>query len=123
MTIGMVSKATGLSTSCLRFYEGEKLITAARGQNGYRIYPPETIDRLRFIEGAKKLGFTLEEIRQANLAATPPHLPNHAILTILQTKLHNVEQHLAETRQRRDQLRRLIRRMETCQPKQRLETS
>ena len=79
--------------------------------------PPETIDRLRFIEGAKKLGFTLEEIRQANLATTPPHLPNHAILTILQTKLQNVEQHLAETRQRRDELRRLIRKLEICQPK------
>ncbi len=117
MTIGMVSKLAGLSTSCLRFYEGEGLITAARSRNGYRIYPPQTIDRLRFIESAKKLGFTLEEIRQANLAATPPHLPTHAILTTLRTKLQRVEEHLAETRQRRDELRRLIRQMENCQPK------
>ncbi len=117
MTIGTVSKKTGLSTSCLRFYEGEGLITAARGQNGYRIYPAETIHRLRFIEGAKKLGFTLEEIRQANLAATPPHLPNRAILTTLRTKLQSVEQHLAETRKRRDELRRLIRQMENCRAK------
>ena len=116
MTIGMVSKAAGLSASCIRFYEGEGLIAAVRGQNGYRIYPPQTIDHLRFIESAKKLGFTLEEIRQANLAATPPYLPSHAILTTLRTKLQRVEEHLAETRQRRDELRRLIRQMDNCQP-------
>ncbi len=116
MTIGMVSKAVGLSTSCIRFYEGQGLITAARAKNGYRIYPPQTVNHLRFIESAKKLGFTLDEIRQANLAANPPFLPSHAIVKTLRTKLQHVERHFAETRQLRDELRKLIRQMENCPP-------
>jgi MerR family mercuric resistance operon transcriptional regulator len=32
--------------------------------SGYRAYPPETIERVQFIQNAKDLGFTLEEVRE-----------------------------------------------------------
>jgi len=31
---------------------------------GYRIYPQETVQKLKFIQRAKQLGFTLAEIRE-----------------------------------------------------------
>lgn len=64
-TIGKAAERAGLSVDTLRYYEREGLLpsprrTAAR----YRLYDQSAIDRLRFINRAKSLGFTLAEIRE-----------------------------------------------------------
>ena len=62
-TIGQVSSRAGVAIDTIRYYEREGLIPApARRASGYREYPIETVDRLRFIRRAKLLGFTLGEI-------------------------------------------------------------
>jgi len=63
MTIGDVSKQTGIGIETIRFYERKGLIPEPpRTDGGYRIYPEDTVARLRFIRRAKELGFTLSEI-------------------------------------------------------------
>jgi DNA-binding transcriptional MerR regulator len=42
----------------LRFYEGAGLITAARTAAGYRTYDAASIETLRFIARAKRLGLS-----------------------------------------------------------------
>ncbi len=45
--------------------EREGLIEAPpRRDSGYRTYPPDTVDRVRFIMRAKELGFSLKEIKE-----------------------------------------------------------
>ncbi len=64
LTIGQISKITGLSRKSIRYYEKEKLIPkASRSLAGYRLYTPKVINRLKFIQKAKTIGFTLVEIR------------------------------------------------------------
>ncbi|HVR96067.1 MAG TPA: heavy metal-responsive transcriptional regulator [Thermoanaerobaculia bacterium] len=63
MTIGQVSKLTGVGVETIRFYERHGLINEPqRKSSGYRIYSEEIINRLRFIRRAKDLGFSLSEI-------------------------------------------------------------
>ncbi len=63
-TIGGVAKRAGVGVQTVRFYEREGLIAAPpRSTSGYRHYPEEAIDRIRFIQRAKELGFTLSEVR------------------------------------------------------------
>lgn len=66
MLMGELAKKTGLSKDTIRFYEKMGLITAQERQAGSRIYKEfgeETVDRLRWINRGKVLGFTLNEIK------------------------------------------------------------
>lgn len=65
LTIGKVARLAEIGVETVRFYEREGLIEEPpRRESGYRQYPEETIQRLRFIRRAKELGFTLREIRE-----------------------------------------------------------
>lgn len=62
-TIGFVAKQAGVNVETIRYYQREGLITEPpKPESGFRVYPPETIDQLKFIQRAKSLGFTLAEI-------------------------------------------------------------
>ena len=64
MKIGELAAATGLAPSAIRFYEQSGLLPAAqRAANGYRSYSTEAVERLRFIQLAQALGFTLDTLR------------------------------------------------------------
>lgn len=65
MTIGKISKASGVAIETVRFYEREGLIPKpSRSPSGYRLFDETTINRLQFIQRAKELGFTLAEIKE-----------------------------------------------------------
>lgn len=64
-TIGRLAEKTGLSRKSIRYYEKEKLIPRAeRSRADYRLYEADVMERLRFIQKAKTIGFSLDEIRQ-----------------------------------------------------------
>jgi MerR family transcriptional regulator, copper efflux regulator len=65
MTIGRIANAAGVSIDTIRFYERQGLIVEPRRNlSGYRNYAADVLDRLRFIGDAKRLGFTLREIKE-----------------------------------------------------------
>jgi DNA-binding transcriptional MerR regulator len=60
---GEVARRSGLSADTLRHYEKLGLLPKAlRTEGGYRLYPPETLDRLRTIQSGLRVGFTLSEL-------------------------------------------------------------
>ena len=63
MNIGHAAKATGLSAKTIRYYEGIDLVVADRSHNGYRHYSDAHIHKLRFVQRARSLGFSIEECR------------------------------------------------------------
>ncbi|KVN28570.1 transcriptional regulator [Burkholderia pyrrocinia] len=64
MKIGELAARTGMTTSAIRFYEQSGLLPpAGRGQNGYRIYDEASAERLRMIQLAQRLGFSLVDMR------------------------------------------------------------
>ncbi|MGM0558920.1 MAG: heavy metal-responsive transcriptional regulator [Myxococcota bacterium] len=64
LTIGEVAEQCDVTRDTLRYYEKRGLVTAPPRfeSSGYRAYPPDTIEHVRFIKQAQELGFTLAEI-------------------------------------------------------------
>lgn len=63
LTIGRVAKAAGVNLQTVRYYQRRGLIEQPpKPLSGYRRYPPEAVDRIRFIKRAQALGFSLAEI-------------------------------------------------------------
>jgi MerR family redox-sensitive transcriptional activator SoxR len=71
LTIGDVSRRSGVAASALRFYEERGLIRSERAGSGHRRYPRATLRRIAFIVFAQRIGLTLQEIG-AELAKLPP---------------------------------------------------
>ena len=62
LTIGEVSRRSGVAASALRFYEERGLIGSERAGSGHRRYPRSVLRRIAFIVFAQRVGLTLEEI-------------------------------------------------------------
>jgi MerR family mercuric resistance operon transcriptional regulator len=62
-TIGELAKAADVATSTLRYYERRGLVEPDNRSSGnYRLYDPETLERVRFIRAAQATGFTLDDV-------------------------------------------------------------
>ena len=64
MNIGDASERSGLPAKTIRYYEEIGLVRPDRGDNGYRDYREADIHKLRFLQRARGLGFSVEECRQ-----------------------------------------------------------
>jgi MerR family transcriptional regulator, redox-sensitive transcriptional activator SoxR len=71
LTIGEVSRRSGVAASALRFYEQRGVIASQRAGSGHRRYPRPVLRRVAFIVFAQRIGLTLDEIG-AELAKLPP---------------------------------------------------
>jgi peptide/nickel transport system substrate-binding protein len=62
--IGEVAHRSGLSVSALHFYERTGLLPAPERLSGRRRYDPRVLNRLGFIDMAKRAGFSLSEVAE-----------------------------------------------------------
>src|ERR1700730_14655718 len=71
LTIGEVSRRSGVAASALRFYEDRGLIASERAGSGHRRFPRPVLRRIAFIVFAQRIGLSLDEIGY-ELAKLPP---------------------------------------------------
>jgi MerR family redox-sensitive transcriptional activator SoxR len=64
LSIGELSRRSGVSASTIRYYEEMGLMPRAARVSGRRVYDTASVDRLQVIAFAKEAGFTLREIKQ-----------------------------------------------------------
>ena len=91
LTTGRVAKQAGVNTETLRYYEREGLIDIPRTASGYRIYPADTVTRIRFIRRGKALGFTLREIRELLSLRVNPERSSGGVKTRAEAKIADIE--------------------------------
>ena len=98
-----LARRTGCNLETIRYYEKIGMMTdPPRTASGYRVYDESHVSRLRFILRARKLGFTIEEIR--GLLA----LVDGGTQTCAEVK-QRTERHLADVRAKIADLRRIER--------------
>lgn len=95
----------------IRFYEREGLLPKpARSASGYRMYPDDAVERVRFIRRAKDLGFTLEEIGEL-LALKVSH--GKSCLSVREralAKVTDIDRKMSDLRRMRKALSTLVER-------------
>ena len=63
MNIGEAASESGVPAKTIRYYESIGLIPpAVRAENGYRNYSPFDIETLKFIQHARRLGFSVKDV-------------------------------------------------------------
>ena len=98
LKIGELARQANVSVDTIRFYESKGLISATmRSASGYRLFSDEDRTRLLFIQRAKQVGFTLEEIGE--LLELKLHPDDHTCEEVKQRtaqKLQKVSEKIAE---------------------------
>jgi MerR family copper efflux transcriptional regulator len=109
LTIGQLAKQTDVGLETIRFYEREGLIeNPPRRPSGYRAYPCETIQRVRFIRTAKELGFSLKEIGELLALRVDPIESCAHVKSIAEDKITNIDQRIRTLQRMRKTLRKLV---------------
>lgn len=70
LTVGELSKRSGIAVTAIHFYESKGLIFSTRNEGNQRRFSRGTLRILAIIKASQNLGFSLEEIKQG-LAALP----------------------------------------------------
>jgi DNA-binding transcriptional MerR regulator len=107
LTIGAVSRRTGLPAKTIRFYEDEGLLPRARrGQNGYRLYSESDVLRLQLVRRGKLLGLDLPAIRNLISKALSQDCAafGDELRDVIARQRAEVESRLAELTALRDEL-------------------
>ena len=109
LTTSKLAKAAGVNVETLRYYERRGLLPEPpRRDSGYRMYPPENVERLRFIKGAQELGFTLDEISQLLTLRVDEEATAGDIRRQSQEKVAQIDAKIAALQHMRDALTNLI---------------
>lgn len=107
--VGELAKQGGVDPWTIRYYEKERLIPVApRSASRYRLYPPETADRIRFIKAAQGLGLTLEEIKKVIEAKRLKGKPCEHVVELLETKISTLHQKIKDMAKLKEMIRRLL---------------
>lgn len=94
MLINEVAQLTGFSKDTIRYYEKIGLIelpNKSRLPNNYKNYPQQVVTTLLSIRNLKKLGFTLEEIREIIVRQQVDALDHGAAIKIIEQKLIHLD--------------------------------
>ena len=104
ITIGKLSRETGVKIETIRYYEKIELMpTPFRKESGHRIYESEQVKQLHFIKRARELGFSLNDIRE--LIGANNETPScDEVFLLTQTHLSNIREKIVDLRKLENRL-------------------
>jgi Cu(I)-responsive transcriptional regulator len=101
MNIGTAAIESGVSAKMIRHYEAIGLLApAARRENSYRDYGTREVHELRFIGRARRLGFSIEEIRVLINLWRDGKRPSREVRRVAMDHLQDLETRIAEMQAR-----------------------
>lgn len=108
MNIGEAAARSELPAKTIRYYEDIALVRPARAANGYRDYSDKDVHRLRFVQRARGLGFTIEECRALLSLYDDEHRASADVKRVAHEKIREVERKITELQTMRATLSRLV---------------
>ncbi len=117
LTIGKVARLAEIGVETMRFYERAGLIEEPpRLASGYRQYPTNAVDRVRFIKRAKELGFSLKEIKELLSLRAAPRAKCADIRQQALRKIQDIDEKTDTLRRMRKALAKLVAECEGSRP-------
>lgn len=108
LTIGRAARAACVNVETIRFYERRGLVPQPRKpRDGYRLYAPETVERIRFIRKAQEIGFSLREIEELLSLRTHSNADCADVRERAEAKIAEVERKIAELERMRAALEKV----------------
>ena len=104
-----VAKLAGVNVETLRFYERKGILAEPpRRASGYREYPPETVERVRFIKRAQELGFSLREVQELLDLRETARAKAGRVRRVAEAKLEEIEHKIRDLEAMRQSLTELL---------------
>lgn len=109
MNIGTAARQSGITAKTIRYYESVGLLPEPiRAANGYRHYREKDLQTLRFIHRARKLGFTIKDIRDLLGLWHDKERASADVREVAKRHVAEIEQRLEEMESVRQTLMHLI---------------
>lgn len=109
LSIGELSRASGVKVPTIRYYEQVGLMPAPRRTEGQqRRYGEAEVSRLNFIRHARELGFEIEAIRELLAMSGNPDQSCTEADAIARRHLAEVERRIGQLVALREELRRMV---------------
>ena len=97
ITIGKLSKRTGVHIETIRYYEKIGLLPEpGRSAGGHRLYDEPLVQRLHFIHRGRELGFSLEDIRKLLTLADGEQTPCEEVLQLTLRHRQEIERKVSD---------------------------
>jgi MerR family transcriptional regulator, redox-sensitive transcriptional activator SoxR len=109
LTISEVARRLGLRASAIRYYEQIGLLPRAQRISGQRRYDATVFHSLAVVQRARRLGFTLREVRQLFFGFRPASPASERWQRLSRDKLAELEAQAREIRAMQRRLREMIR--------------
>ena len=107
---GELAHLTGVSSDTIRHYERLGILPESpRTPSGYRIYSRAAVDRVRLVQQALRLGFTLSELSEILQTLDRGGVPCQRVLGLTEKKLRSLDQEIQELRRTQRYMRQLVR--------------
>lgn len=117
--IGELAERAGVSTKTLRYYETIGVLPEpVRTPSGYRDYPAEALDVVRFVRSAQTVGLTLGEIRGIVAYRERGKAPCEHTLELIRHRAGEIDEQITRLEGMRTELRRLERRARALRPEE-----
>jgi DNA-binding transcriptional MerR regulator len=108
MLIHELAQRTGISAKTIRYYESVGLLPPPqRARNQYRLYTEHDAVLLRFIVGARSLGYPIADIARFLAVGENSSLPCQQVLASLDARLADIERRIADLQAVHDTLERI----------------
>ena len=109
LRVGEVAARSGVSRKALRLYEAMGILPPpARTEAGYRLYGEDVLALLRFVSQARRLGFSLAEIREIAAIRRSGRPPCPHVQDLVRQKVAALDQTLRELGVARKALRAML---------------
>ncbi|TKT78392.1 helix-turn-helix domain-containing protein [Aquamicrobium sp. LC103] len=109
LSIGELSKRTGVKIPTIRYYEQIGLLSEGRRDQGNRRrYEQAAVDRLNFVRHARDMGFEIEAIRDLLHMTETPQQSCHEADSIARAHLADVQRRIRQLEILANELNRMI---------------
>ena len=112
MNIGTAARQSGVPAKTIRYYESVGLIQPAeRSAAGYRVYDKQDVETLRFVQRARSLGFSVEEVGSLLALWRDRSRSSAEVKALARHRVEDIDRKITELTEMRETLLHL---MERC---------